>query len=393
MLYENIKLALASMWQNKMRTLLSLLGIVIGVAAVVAILTLGDSAKRSITDSIASGGLNLISIYPNRQDKAATEFTEDFGITLMRNIDGIDSVMGISSGSALIRHGQQSKQAAVSGVPSTYAQVNNYEAEEGEFFSMMDNINRRQVIVLGADIAEDLFPAGDAIGQYVSLFRRQAKSYLVVGVMKEKDAGFAGAYNTNVYIPYNTFQQRFQATNNVGSYLVDVSENADTSLVTKDITSYLDNLVGNDAYTIFSPSSLADIANEITGTFTTFLAAVAAISLLVGGIGIMNIMLVSVAERTREIGVRKALGASPRVIRGQFLWESITLTVVGGLLGSILATVLSYVITTALQWKFAVSPMAYLMAVGFSMVIGIFFGWYPAMKAARLDPIESLNYE
>ncbi len=393
MLFENIKLALSSMWHNKMRTLLSLLGIDIGVAAVVAVLTLGDSAKKSITDSIASGGLNVISVYPNRREKAAMEFTEDFGTTLMRNVSGIDTVLGISSINGRVRVGKETLTATVAGVPSTFAEVSNYEAEEGSFFTMLDNINRRQVVVLGADIAEDLFPAGNAVGQYVSIYRRQAKSYLVVGVMKEKDAGFSGSYNTNVYIPYNTYVQRFQASSNVGSYLVRVSDNADTSKVSDDITAYLDSLTGSDAYTLFSPSSLADIANEVTGTFTTFLAAVAGISLLVGGIGIMNIMLVSVAERTREIGVRKALGASPKVIRGQFLWESITLTVFGGLIGSILATALSLAVTTALKWSFSVSPLAYVMAVGFSMAIGIFFGWYPALKAARLDPIDALNYE
>ena len=155
----------------------------------------------------------------------------------------------------------------------------------------------------------------------------------------------------------------------------------------------MDNLVGSDNYTIFSASTLTSIANEITGTFTTFLAAIAGISLLVGGIGIMNIMLVSVAERTREIGIRKALGASPKVIRGQFITEAIALTMLGGLLGILLGTFISRAVTTLAGWSFKISIPAYALSVGFSMVIGVFFGWYPAKKAAKLDPIDALNYE
>ncbi|HHT80264.1 MAG TPA: FtsX-like permease family protein, partial [Spirochaetales bacterium] len=155
----------------------------------------------------------------------------------------------------------------------------------------------------------------------------------------------------------------------------------------------LDSLVGTDGYSLFSPASLAEMATEITSTFSAFLAAIAAISLLVGGIGIMNIMLVSVAERTKEIGIRKALGASPNVIRGQFISEALTLTILGGIMGIILGAALSYAVTNLMDWSLHLSYASFILAMGFSMFVGVFFGWYPAMKASKLDPIEALNYE
>lgn len=393
MFIENIKLAFAAMRGNKLRTVLSLLGIIIGVGSVVAILTLGQSATESITESISSGGLNMVTISPVSNQKTTAVFTEDFGDTLLRNVDGIDSVLPQVSSNAYVRNGQDRMNVTVNGVLSSFADVQNYEPAEGEFFSSLDNINRRQVIVLGAKVAEELFPYGDAVGQYVSLFRNQAKSYLVVGVMEAKEASFSGSYDNGVYIPYNTYQQRFRRTNTVGSYVVQVNDSADTIAVSDKITVYLDNLVGTDAYWLFSPATLAEMSKQITGTFSSFLAAIAAISLLVGGIGIMNIMLVSVAERTKEIGVRKALGASPSTIRGQFLTEAITLTLIGGVLGIVLGSALSIALTNLVGWSLHLSYFSFIFAMGFSMCVGVFFGWYPAMKASKLDPIEALNYE
>lgn len=281
----------------------------------------------------------------------------------------------------------------VSGVLSEYGSVLNLEFAEGSFFSAMDNINRRQVVVLGSAIADELFPDGQAVGQYVSLFRNQAKSYLIVGVLESKDATFNLSYNNTVFIPYNTYTQRFARATSVGAYVLKVKSGFDTIEVSDRVTEYLDGIVGTDGYNLFSPASLAEMANQITGTFSAFLAAIAAISLLVGGIGIMNIMLVSVAERTKEIGIRKALGASPNVIRGQFICEALTLTIIGGLLGITVGALLSYAVTNLMDWSLHLSYTSVILALGFSMFVGVFFGWYPAMKASRLDPIDALNYE
>jgi len=393
MLFENIKLAFSAMRGSKMRTALSLLGIVIGVASVVAILTIGQSASQSITESIAVGGLDMITIYPSYGQRTTGTFTEEFSDMLIRDVEGLQTVLPQNNSSARVRYGKESMNASVSGVLSDYGNVLNLEFAEGSFFSDMDNINRRQVVVLGSSVAETLFPEQEALGQYVSLFRNQAKSYLVVGVLEAKDATFNLSYDNTVFIPYNTYGQRFLRTSGVGAYVIKVMDGYDTIEVSDRVTEYLDDIVGTDGYNLFSPASLAEMANQITGTFSAFLAAIAAISLLVGGIGIMNIMLVSVAERTKEIGIRKALGASPSVIRGQFIVEALTLTILGGLLGVALGSLLSYAVTNLMDWSLHLSYASFILAMGFSMFVGVFFGWYPAMKASRLDPIDALNYE
>jgi ABC-type antimicrobial peptide transport system permease subunit len=393
MIWENIKLALKDMSASKMRTSLSLLGIIIGVASVIAILTLGQSATKSITQAIVEGGLEMVTIFPIRSDKAAKEFTEDFGDRLMANVENIRTVLPVNSSSATIRFGQKSINGTVNGVQSSYAEILDYEASEGSFFSLYDNMASRQVVALGSDIAKELFPDGDALGQFISIFRNQAKSYQVVAVMKEKDPSFNLQFNSSLFIPYNTYAQRFIKPTIVGSYAVRVAEGSDALVVSDAIEDYLDATIGSDAYRLFSPASLAEMAEQITGTFSSFLAAIAAISLLVGGIGIMNIMLVSVAERTREIGVRKAMGASPWIIMGQFITEAIVLTVTGGIIGIGLGTLLSYLVANLVGWNLYISYGSFLFAAGFSTFVGVFFGWYPAMKASKLDPIEALNYE
>lgn len=393
MFFENLKLALKSMWANKMRTVLSLLGIVIGVTAVVAILTLGQSATASITDSLESGGLNTLSISVASGQKNTDTFDEVFGDTLMKNIEGLDNVIPLNSSSARVRYKQTLKSGSLYGVPSNYANEMDYEVDDGSWFTPEDNITKRQVVVLGADLAEDLFPEGNAVGQYVSIFRSQSKRYLVVGVMKEKDPTLSGTFNSSMFIPYNTFTQRFTRVNNVGTYIVKVNQDYDPIEVGDNITDFLDDLVGSKAYTLISTATLSEIAGDISGTFSTFLAAIAGISLVVGGIGIMNIMLVSVAERTKEIGIRKALGAAPKIIRGQFITEAIVLSLLGGALGILLGTELSYIVTRIAGWGFKISIKSYVISVGFSALIGIFFGWYPAKQASKLDPIIALNYE
>ena len=393
MIIENIKLAFAAMRGSKMRTLLSLLGIIIGVGSVVAILTIGDSASKSITDSISVGGLDMVTIYPAPEQRTTGTFTEEFGDTLMLDVEGISMVLPQNTSSATVRNNQESISATVTGVLSGYGDALNLEYAEGEFFSSLDNINRRQVVVLGSAIAEELFPEGIALGGYVSVFRNQAKSYQVVGVLDSKDATFNLSYDNSIFIPYNTYEQKFRKNTSVGAYVLKIADGYDTIEVSDKVTETLDNFVGTDGYNLFSPASLAEMATQITGTFSAFLAAIAAISLLVGGIGIMNIMLVSVAERTKEIGIRKALGASPNVIRGQFISEALTLTLLGGLLGILLGAALSYAVTNLMDWSLHLSYASVILAMGFSMFVGVFFGWYPAMKASKLDPIEALNYE
>lgn len=395
MFFENLKLALRSMKGSRMRTVLSLLGIIIGVASVVTILNLGRSATGSITDSLSSSGYNIIYLTPSRRGtNIGDTFDELFGETLKENVGGIKVVMPINSANnTKVRYQKEIETAMIMGVQSDFAENLEYTAEQGEWFSAQDNIFKRQVVVLGANIAKELFPAGDAVGSYVTIFRTQGKRYQVVAVMDSKDATMGISYDNSVFIPYNTYTQRFMHVNNVGSYIIKVDDNADPVSVGKNVTTYMDALVGDNNYMIISSASLAEMASSVAGTFSMFLAAIGGISLLVGGIGIMNIMLVSVAERTKEIGIRKALGASPRVIKGQFLTEAVTLTSIGGALGILFGIGISKVVANMAKWPFKLSVNACVLSVCFSMLVGVFFGLYPAAKAAKMDPVESLSYE
>ena len=394
MFFENLKLALSSMKTNKMRTFLSLLGIVIGVGSFVAILNLGQSDNESILSSMEIGGLDMVNVMPTGWSRKSAQFDEEFADNFRKNVEGIDKVIVSVSSNSYIRAGQEVKTVSLTGVTSDFFDANMLTFLAGDAFKAIDNINRKQVVVLGHDLAEDLFPAGDAVGSYVSIFRNQAKKYQVVGVLEEKDSTLGASYNSGAYIPYNTYDQRFRKVYQVSAYTLKVKSGYDATVVADNVSDYLYKLLGSDDnYMVYSPAQIVEMTNEITKTFSIFLAAIAAISLIVGGIGIMNIMLVSVVERTREIGVRKALGATPRTIQGQFLVESITLTLLGGFLGLAFGTVLSYAVVTASGWSMHYSWTAIAVAIGFSAFVGIFFGWYPARKAAKLDPIEALAYE
>ena len=395
MLRENVRMAFSSMAGNRLRTFLSLLGIIIGVASVVAILNLGRSASESISASFEAGGLDTVSIMPRGSARETMIFTEEFSYSLMREIDGIREVLPVVSSVANVRNGQEIEEGTqIQGVTSGFFQSNSLSLSSGSFFTALDNINRRQVVVLGSVIAEELFPAGDAAGRYITIFRRnQARSFLIAGVLEDRDASMGTTYNEAVFMPYNTYVQRFRRTDQVGTYVVKVAEGSDAIAVAEDIEDYLNEIAGSDYYRIFSPATIKEMADAVTGTFSSFLAAIAAISLVVGGIGIMNIMLVSVVERTGEIGIRKALGAAPRMIRSQFLVESVALSLSGGLIGLLLGSLLSVAAVSAAGWTLHVSPAAVATALAFSLAIGVFFGWYPAAKASRLEPMEALQRE
>ena len=389
MFLENLKLAFNSMFTNKMRTFLSLLGIVIGVGSVVTIMNLGESVKRSITDSMNIGGVDEVSVIPTG---ANAVFSEEFAYTFQDNVLGIESVSIYVNTNATLRNGQETKNAQVYGVTSNY-----FDSSEdilyGDFFTRENNLHRDQVVVLGYDLAQDLFPGGDAVGSYVSIFRNQSKQYRVVGVLDDTSGSISTNTNNYAFIPFNTFDQRLKKVNAVSQYTIKIKEGYNATDVAADIKSYLSTVASSNDYYVSSAQELVNMTESVTGYLTTFLAAIAAISPLVGGIGIMNIMLVTVVERTREIGIRKALGATPKTIRSQFLVEATVLSIFGGVIGIIFGVVVSYVVASAAGWTLYFSIGAIVLSLAFSSAVGIFFGWYPAAKAAALDPIEALAYE
>ena len=389
MFLENLKLAFNSMFTNKMRTFLSLLGIVIGVGSVVTIMNLGESVKRSITDSMNIGGVDEVSVIPTG---ANAVFSEEFAYTFQDNVLGIESVSIYVNTNATLRNGQETKNAQVYGVTSNY-----FDSSEdilyGDFFTRENNLHRDQVVVLGYDLAQDLFPGGDAVGSYVSIFRNQSKQYRVVGVLDDTSGSISTNTNNYAFIPFNTFDQRLKKVNAVSQYTLKIKEGYNATDVAADIKSYLSTVASSNDYYVSSAQELVNMTESVTGYLTTFLAAIAEISLLVGGIGIMNIMLVTVVERTREIGIRKALGATPKTIRSQFLVEATVLSIFGGVIGIVFGVVVSYVVASAAGWTLYFSIGAIVLSLAFSSAVGIFFGWYPAAKAAALDPIEALAYE
>ncbi len=390
MLLENFKLAIKSMVTSKMRTFLSLLGIVIGVGSVVAIMTLGESVKGSINDEMNLSGMDLVALSNMGSN---TVFNEELAYSIRENVKGIESVSIRDAGNAIVRHGQESESVTIYGVSSTYGDMQKLEIMDGSFFSMEDNMNREQVVVLGYDVAMDLFPGGDALGNYVSIYRTQAKTYRVIGVLEDTSESSTGNTNSDVYMPYYTYSQNIRKMTSVSTYYFQVGDGYSATDVASDIKTYMSGLTSSGPPPPPPPPPFLDMANSVMEMLTTFLSAIAAISLIVGGIGIMNIMLVTVVERTKEIGIRKALGATPKTIRHQFLVEATVLSVCGGIIGILFGVLVSYVIASAFSYTLKLSMLSIILSIVFSSAVGIFFGWYPAAKASSLDPIEALSYE
>ncbi len=390
MLLENFKLAIKSMVTSKMRTFLSLLGIVIGVGSVVAIMTLGESVKGSINDEMNLSGMDLVALSNMGSN---TVFNEELAYSIRENVKGIESVSIRDAGNAIVRHGQESESVTIYGVSSTYGDMQKLEIMDGSFFSMEDNMNREQVVVLGYDVAMDLFPGGDALGNYVSIYRTQAKTYRVIGVLEDTSESSTGNTNSDVYMPYYTYSQNIRKMTSVSTYYFQVGDGYSATDVASDIKTYMSGLTSSGEYYVSTAQEFLDMANSVMEMLTTFLSAIAAISLIVGGIGIMNIMLVTVVERTKEIGIRKALGATPKTIRHQFLVEATVLSVCGGIIGILFGVLVSYVIASAFSYTLKLSMLSIILSIVFSSAVGIFFGWYPAAKASSLDPIEALSYE
>lgn len=390
---ENLKLSFTSLFHSKLRTLLSLLGIVIGVASVVAILNVGTSVQDNISTSISQSGPDIITMMPMGTARENKTFTEEYANDIKNRFPSLKSVMAINRSSTTVRNKLETTSATIYGTPSSFSDNLGLNYTAGTYFSLLDNMIGKQVIVLGSEIAEDLFPDGNAVGQEVKLVNNTSKTYTVVGVLEEKDDNFSVSYNSTIFIPYNTYMQKFNKNTSVDMYVMKVADESQTIATSDEMETYFDEAIGSDYYRVISASSIAEMATSVMDSLATFLAAIAALSLLVGGIGIMNIMLVSVNERTKEIGIRKAIGASPSVIRGQFLIEALVLTLIGGVLGIGFGIFISKIITSANSWNFSLNYFSIILSLGFSMFVGIFFGWYPAMKASKLDPIVALNYE
>jgi putative ABC transport system permease protein len=401
---ESFTTALDSLLANKLRSVLTMLGVIIGVAAVIALLSIGNGVNQSITGEIQSIGTNLIIITTDLDNSGgynALSLSDVAALSDSLNAPSLSAVAAAVQGSQEVVAGGNSQRSNVNGVTANYFAVNNLnEFQSGDGLTQQDENTQARVAVLGATLASDLFDEQFPVGQNVKI---NGVSYEVVGVLAESGEGINNN-DSDVFIPLTTAQSRLfaertrQGEKAVSTITAQAASEGETDAAIEQITETLRDQHGityanEDDFTIFSQSDLLQTFDVITGTLTAFLGAIAGISLLVGGIGIMNIMMVSVTERTREIGIRKAVGALRRDILVQFLMESVLLSVLGGFLGMVLGWAISAGVGQLIDLETVVDAATVLLAIGFATAVGLIFGIYPAWRAAGLRPIEALRYE
>jgi putative ABC transport system permease protein len=384
---NTLKMAFKSILSNKMRTFLTMLGIIIGVFSVIVMVSIGQGATAQVTESVQGMGSNLLTL--NIRDRS-TKFDKD-------NLEDIEKLIGIDLASpnvslnGTVKYGLDSQESmSISGVDEDYKEIQGQTVEFGRFISPIDVDYRNKVAVIGYETWENLFAGLNPLQEEISI---NGEKYKVVGVLSEKESTLMGSSNDIIIIPYTTAMRQFR-TNTINTLTIqgESPELVDTAL--ENLEKYLLEIYEDeDSYNIFNQEELLSTLDEITGTLTLMLAGIAGISLLVGGIGIMNIMLVTVSERTREIGIRKAIGARRSNILAQFLIESSVISSVGGIVGIILGMFVNKILSTSLGISTVVNIQVILIAFGFSLIVGIFFGIYPANKASKLKPVDALRYE
>lgn len=401
---ESFSVSLAALRANKIRSILTMLGIIIGVAAVIAMIALGQGAKKAVEDSIQALGTNLLMIRPGSARQGMVRLGTGSSIRLnqqdldavKQKVSGIEAVAPELARFGQLKYGNKNWNSQVIGSTPEYALVRNAPAEKGAYFTRQDNATRKRVAVIGQTVVDNLFdPQEDPIGKQIKI---NNIAFDVVGVLKVK--GQQGWFNQDdiVLVPLETAQKRLLGLDfftNINVRVADVLMMEQVSMDIEQVLRRSHKLTGmeeND-FAIRNQADIMATRTETAKTLTWLLASVAFVSLIVGGIGIMNIMLVSVTERTREIGVRMALGARKKDILSQFLTEAVTLSLVGGLIGIGLGVGATMLLSKLAGWTTLISTGSILLAFLFSATVGIFFGLYPARKASLLDPIDALRYE
>jgi putative ABC transport system permease protein len=398
------KVAAQSILRNKLRMFLTMLGIMIGVAAVIVMVAIGSGAQSTIQKQVANLGTNMIFIMPGASGAGGVSqgagtfnrLTLQDAEKLKREATLLTGVSPVTFTGTQAISAQGNWRTRVNGVSVDFQTIRDWPVSSGVFFSDADQRSMRKVAVLGNTVAQNLYPGMDPVGQQIQL---RDVPFKIIGVLAPKGQQFGGQDQDDVVIvPYTTAQARLNNNVRIGMILASTSSPEDIAGATEEMRAIMreSHRIAegeDDDFTIRNQDELADVAQGTTKVMSALLAAVASISLLVGGIGIMNIMLVSVTERTREIGIRMAVGARGSDVLTQFLVESVVLSVFGGLIGIVLGFIGAAVLGRLTGWNTITPPGAVLMAVGFSAAVGVFFGFYPARQAASLNPIQALRYE
>lgn len=401
---------------NKVRTGLTVLGIVIGIGSVIAMVAIGTGAQQSVQESIQAIGSNLLMVRPGSQrgpgqpvsqgQGSAVTLTLEDSNAIRDSVSSIEAIAPVvSSNSQVIANGQNTR-TSISGTTPDYVSVRNLGIDAGQFFTTEQDARLAKVAVLGPDVVDTLFGDGsssgtssvdpaDVVGRKI---RIGGIDFTVIGTTVSKGGSGFGSEDDVIYVPLSTAMQYLSGSDAVSLINITIANESEMDAASEEITALLrerHGLMGNDTsdFRVMNQSDIVQTATSVTSTFTLLLGAVAGISLLVGGIGIMNMMLTTVTERTREIGLRKAIGAKRRDISRQFLAESIVLTFCGGVLGVLLGWLAAFLFSKFGSMTTQVSVSSVLVAFGVSAAIGVLFGWYPARRAASLNPIEALRYE
>ena len=405
-LWAIMKMSSRALGRNKLRSALTMLGIIIGVGAVIAMVSLGQGAQSMVLGQISGMGSNMLTVMPGNMTAggaslgagASSTLTADDVIAMQREIPTIAAASPSVGASGQMVFGNQNWFTRIQGTNEHFPQIRMWKVEQGEFFNEGHVRSSSRVIVLGSSVADKLFPGMDPIGQTI---RVRNLAFHVIGVLAPKGQSVVGQdQDDTAVMPYTTVQRKLlgQIIPSINQAMVSAISQQATAATQSQITELLRQRhkipagEPND-FTVRSNADAAQTFEQLSNIMTLLLGSIAGISLVVGGIGIMNIMLVSVTERTREIGLRMSVGARPSYIRMQFLTESVMLSLLGGAVGIVIGGTLAAVIANVLAWPTLVSGMAVFIAFAFSTGIGVFFGFYPAHKAAALDPIDALRYE
>jgi len=399
---ELITLALSTFKANVLRTLLTMLGIIIGIASVIIIMSMGQGATASIVDRISTLGANTINVFPGARRRGPGSISETVtslipkDVEAIKELENVEAVSGVVSTRTAVSYQGNNMSSSINGVEADYQQIQSLEVDLGSFFDKSQVKGMSKVAVIGVDIMLELFEEGEEpLGKAI---RVDGKSFRVVGVLEQNDASGMSNPNEAIYIPLDTIMKTVIGQNYLGSISVLATDPELVDQLVEDVDSLLmdrHEILDEDLkdFTIMNFQEMISTISNVTGILTTLLSAIAAISLLVGGIGIMNIMLVTVTERTKEIGLLKSIGAKNNHILTQFLLEAVVLTVAGGLIGVTIGAGVSFIIAKVVDIPFILKLSSIAIAVGVSSLVGVVFGYYPARNAAKLNPIDALRYE